>query len=134
MAGIVEVGQHTGTLGAVISTTAGSKMLSVVGKHRAGIDQPDVSQERSSLVALLVGIMITLVVFVLIVSLYDLIKETIIVRETQRLGSDATTFPEQLEVAKMNAAAAASYNVAVSFTVVAFAIAVLLLPPLFALY
>lgn len=120
------VGHPATAFGVVISTPESFEIPSGSSNRR------DV--KSNSLSALLIGIFITLIIFVLVVSIYDVIKECIIVRETRLLTSKRETFRAKEEVGKMNAAAEASYKVAVTFMAVAFAIALLLLPPLFYAY
>jgi len=135
---VLTVGHHGSAFGAVISVPESSKIPSGAGKRR-GIDHPDSKDNGSNdgdgnnVKLLLIGIMITLIVFVLVISVYDVIKESIIVRETKRLGAAGNSF-SQKEVDNMNAAAEASYNVAVTFVIVTFAVALLFLPPLFYYY
>lgn len=88
---------------------------------------------NSNIKLLLIGIMITLIIFVFVISVYDVIKESIIARETRRLGTSSKFFVQD-EIDKMNAVADASCNVAIKFAIVAFVVALLFLPPLFCYY
>ncbi len=72
--------------------------------------------------------------FVIIISIYDVIKEHLVVEYTRRISKDPNVAKNDRQAAKMNIEAEASYAVVASFSFIAVMMGVIILPFLFYAY
>ena len=91
-----------------------------------------VAGSHTGLASLVVGILITFVIFIVIFSLYEIIKARLVLSETTSLIEEGV-YPEE-DIHKVKGVAQASYNVAISFFVISLVIAIFALPFLFYIY
>lgn len=122
-----------GVVAAPIDVSDGAKVYAPSSKRRR--DHPDVDDSSdNSLIVLVIGIIITLVIFIVIISIYDVIKERIIVKYTRTISKDKRVVTTDEEAEKINLTARASFDVSVAFSVISAIIAAITLPILFFAY
>lgn len=92
-------------------------------------DTPD-----DTLAVLLIAILISVIVFVVIISIYDVIKERLVVMYTADIAKNPIIAKSAKKAAKMNIEAQASYDVVVTFSMITTSIALIILPILFLAY
>ena len=83
---------------------------------------------------MLIGIFITLVIFVFIIAVYDVLKECIVLYYSRKLSHNEDVATSKAEARKIVATAEASFNVTVVFALFAMGVALITLPILFTIF
>ena len=124
-----------GVVASPIYASAGTRVRALSSKRgRTNYPDTDNNPNDNSLIVLVIGIIITLVIFIVIISIYDVIKERIIVKYTRTISKDKRVVTTDEEAEKINLTARASFDVSVAFSIISAIIAAITLPILFFAY
>lgn len=135
MAALPGVGIYGGLAGSITSMLADDDIVGT--PQNSGIPQgkDDKCWDKSNTPLLFViGIIISIIIFVVIISIYDVIKERLIVSYTDELSYSPFIAETAEKALKMRLESEASLNLSMAFSLIAIFIAIALLPMLFLAY
>lgn len=90
--------------------------------------------KSDTLLLFVIGIIISIIIFIVIISIYDVIKEGLIVSYTNELSQNSDIADTLEKAMRMRIESEASLSLAMAFSLIAIAVAVALLPLLFLAY
>jgi Na+/alanine symporter len=127
-----------GVYGGVIATTVEPLRIprsfrlskSTRGSRQSSIDR-ETDGNKNSVGMMVITIIITLIIFVTVISYYDLLREKIVYDHTKKLSSDPDVVKTPSERRRLLTIAAETYQSSIDFAAVVTVMAVIMLPILF---
>lgn len=101
---------------------------------KANVPQGKDDRKSDTLLLFVIGIIISILIFIVIISIYDVIKESLIASYTSELSQNPLVSDNAEKALKMRLESEASLNLSMAFSLIAILIAITLLPLLFLAY